>query len=339
MKILIIGTSKTGGGNSRGLAYKAFLKSQNHNVETILFPGVSLSSKLWYYYQRGTAKILNHEKRHMIKTADRLQRKIEQEEYDVVIGVETPWSYVLTRDLRCQKIFSCESLESEELYFSNKFSNNRVSNYRNIELEILKKADYVIFPWETTERYVRKNIHNGDNFLTIKYGCNPQTQTAKYIFPISLISLGNIGFYWSNKELLSYLTGITKNSIDVYGKYKPSKKYNISYKGFAPSIDIIRNYQFGLNTISKDIYRQNHFSSRILTYLSYGLPVFSPDWMKISFDLKGVLPYNRSNFIEILEEYSNQDLWEKMSKKAYEQALELDWNKVLAPLEKIISKC
>jgi hypothetical protein len=160
---------------------------------------------------------------------------------------------------------------------------------------------------------------------------------VSYFFPASIISLGNLNSYWSNKELLSNLTKISPFRIDVYGKYQPSKRYKLNYKGYASSLDLLYYYQFGLNTVSKDIYRQNHFSSRVLGYLSYGLPVLSPDWMKLSHELKGVLPYNENNFLEVLEKFSDPQEWVKKSNEAHDQAVELNWNEVLKPLDKIIS--
>lgn len=339
LKVLIVGTSNAGGGQGRTMAYRNFLQSKGHGVSVIQFPGQGFYSKLWDYYQRGRARLDGHEKLYLKKTADRLEKRIREGKYDVVIGVETPLSYVLTRELSCLKIFSCESLEADELYFSKDFGSlERVQNYRAMELEILKKSDYVVFPWKTTELYARKYILNGSNFVTIKYGCYPKNKKASYFFPVSIISLGNIARYWSNRELLSYLTSVSPYVIDVYGRYKPPRKYNINYKGFAKSTEVICNYQFGLNTVSKDAFRCNHHASRIMTYLAFGLPALSPDWLQFSHEIKGVLPYNEDNFLDVLETYSNRDEWEKLSKEAYEQACELDWNKVLQPLERLLSK-
>jgi hypothetical protein len=338
LKILTIETSLTGGGRERAMAFKNFLQSQNHSVSTMDLPGEDFSSKLWYYSQRGLARLAGHEKRHMKKTAERLEKRIKKGNYDAVIGFETPLSYVLTKELGCLKIFSCESVEADQLYFSRQFGDiKRVNELREMELEILEKSDYVIFPWKTTEDYVRRYIWNGNNFLTIQYGCYPQDKTASYFFPVSIVSMGRLEYYWSNRELLSYLTRASPYCVDVYGTDKPPRKLHLNYKGFAPSLDILRNYQFGLNTISKDTYRRNHFSSRILTYLAYGLPTLSPDWMKLSHELKGVLPYTEDNFSEVLEEHVDRDEWTKLSRIAHEQALELDWRKVLKPLEKIVS--
>ena len=138
--------------------------------------------------------------------------------------------------------------------------------------------------------------------------------------------------YISSVRFTSFL------ALNVYGRTKPESRYNLKYKGFAPSLDILCNYQFGLNTVSKDIFRQNHHASRILSYLAYGLPVLSPEWMKFSHELKGCLPYDEDNFIDLIDKYSERERWEKLSEEAHTQAHELDWNITLKPLEKMISE-
>lgn|GEM_PF-3421319 len=339
MKVLIISASGAGGGFGRGIAYKKFLLSKGFHVDSVHFPGDNFSSKFWYYYQHGLSLFMGRENRTMKKTADRLEKLIKNGHYDAVIGVETEYSHVLTRDLGCLKIFSCESLKTDELYFSKKFGDfARVRKLRDMELEIFQNADYVVFPWKTTENYARKYVWNGNNFVTIKYGCYPQKKAVSYFFPLSIVSLGSVGGYWNNPELISYLTRISPYVIDVYAKNKPAKKYHLNYRGYASSLDVLKDYQFGLNIISKDTFRRNHHSSRILSYLAYGLPVLSPDWLQFSHELKGVLPFNENNFLETVENYSDPDKWRKVSEYAYQQALELDWNKVLLPLEELLHK-
>jgi hypothetical protein len=66
------------------------------------------------------------------------------------------------------------------------------------------------------------------------------------------------------------------------------------------------------------------------------LPVLSVDWLQFSHELKGVLPFNKENFLEIIDSNSEPEKWEKLSNAAYEQAIELDWNKVLVPLENLL---
>lgn len=337
MKIAIIGTSKMGGGYVRIMAYKNFLESKNHHVDLIQFPSGSYESKICFYYQRARARLRGHEKWAMKKLADMLEKRIKEQSYDVVIGVETPFSYVLTRELGCLKIFSCETLEADELYFSKKVGDlERIHSFREMEQEILMKSDYVVFPWETTENYTRKYIWDGNNFVTLRYGCYPQNKTVPYFFPVSIISLGSLWGYWTNKELLSSLTSVSPYVIHVYGRVKPQRKYHLNYRGFAKSLDIFYNYQFGLETVSKGVFRLH--SSRIMSYIAYGLPALSPDWMKFSYELKGVVPYNENNFVDIIDEYSDRDRWETLSREAHQQARELDWRITLKPLEKLIEK-
>jgi hypothetical protein len=278
----------------------------------------------------------------MEKIADKLESRIKREKYDAVIGIESLFSYVLTRELGCLKIFSWEAMGAEEIYFEQFVKKSvdlvRIRRLREMELEICRESDYVIFPWETTENFVRKNILDGSNFLTVRYGCYPQSKPVSYFSPPSIVSVGNLKQHWANKELLSHLTSISPYVIDVYGKFKPERKYRLNYKGFAPSLDVLYNYQFGLNTVSKDIFRRNHFSSRPLGYLAYGLPVLSPDWMQFSHQLKGCLVYNEDNFVDTVEKYLEKDCWEKLSEDAFKQARELDWRITLKPLEGIIAQ-
>ena len=315
---------------------RTFLESIGHHVEVISLPGQTVQNKAWYYYQRMRSRFAGHEERYYKKAADFIERKVNEMGCDALICVETRLSYVLTRNLSCKKIFSCESLV-DEIYFSKDSTEPKeFRKLREMELEIFSHSDYVLFPWETTENYVRKYLWKGNNLLTIRHGCTPSKKRSSYLFPPSIVSLGALNAYWSNRELLSQLTRLSPYRIDAYGRYRPPSTYKINFKGFARSMDVLCSYQFGLNTISKDVFRQNHFSSRVLAYLSYGLPVLSPEWMKFSNALKGVLPYNENNFLEVIEEYLDSEKWARISEAAYQQALELDWHEVLKPLSRIL---
>ena len=58
---------------------------------------------------------------------------------------------------------------------------------------------------------------DGNNYFTIKCGCYPQSKTATFASPVSIVSLGNLGFYWNNIELISQLSRISPYSIEIYG--------------------------------------------------------------------------------------------------------------------------
>lgn len=338
LKIAIVGTTASSGGNVRIHAYKRFLESKNHNVDLINVTD-GLFSKASFSYYRLKSQMNGQKTILMKEIARRAENKIRKRKYEAIIGVESLFSYVLTKKFDCLKLFSWEAMGADECYFANsKFSNmDCVKAFREMEVEICRHSDYVIFPWATTENYVRNNIFDADNFLTVKFGCYPKTKPVSHFFPCSIVSFGGLGGYWANAQLIADLKNKSPYHIDVYGFSKPPRKYRLNYKGFAPSLDVLYNYQFGLNTVSKDPFRRKHFSSRILTYLAYGLPVLSPDWMQLSHELKGCLPYNENNFVDLVDKYSEKNSWEKLSQEAHKQALGLDWNTTLKPLEKIIS--
>lgn len=336
MKILLIGTNKFGGGYLRILAYQRFLQSRNHEVSVINIPNENLNDKSYYYYHSVKSQISNNFLYLVTKIGDFLEKKLSNNKYDAIICVETLFADILTKNLNCLKIFSCESLESEEKYYSGNYKFEDIYNIREKEYEIMDSADYVVFPWKTTEKYVKKYIYNDKKLLTIKYGCYPKNNKPDYFYPFYLISLGSLKWYWSNKELLSHITKNSTYNIHAYGKFKPEEKYKINYMGFAESMDILYKYQFGINTISKDIFRKNHFSSRIINYLAYGLPVLFPEWQEFPKELEGCVPYNEHNIDDVIENYSPKEKWEKLSTEAKNQGLKLDWNHTLKPLEKIV---
>jgi hypothetical protein len=337
LKVLLIGTSKFGGGYLRVNAFYKFLKSYGHEVDVVTIPGKD-SNRMWYYYYSSLHLTIKDFPYLVKKIGEKLEKIIKSKNYDVVIAVETLFSYVLTKEINCLKLFSCESLESEERYYNKGSHLEEIHRIRDIEYEIFDNSDYVIFPWDSTEKYVRKYIYNDKKIKTIKYGCYPTDRCPSYFYPVSIISLGSLKFYWSNKSLLSHLTEISPYIIDVYGKYKPENKYNINYKGFAESLDIVYNYQFGLNTISRDTFRKNHFSSRVISYLGYGLPVLYPDWQEFPKELHGCIPYNDDNFVEIIDKNSEKEIWMKKSLDAKNQGRLLSWDTTLLALEELIAK-
>lgn len=337
MNIAIIGKTTMSGGYVRIKEITKFIERLNHQVDMIYFPDNQIYSKMWHLSQRAFSRLYGKEPRLMKTVAKKAKKILEKKKYDVVIGVETRESYVLTENLDAVKIFVCESLESDQMKYSNLYDEKRINDLKDMELEIMQNSDYVVFPWETSEEYTRRTFWNGNNFLTARYGCNPKGMKVKFSNQPKIINLGNLWGYWTNKELLSHLTQISPYDIDVYSRFKPAKKYKINYKGYAKSLDIHQEYQFGLNTVSKDPYKRNWFTARPTEYISYGLPVLSPDWHEYTKDLKGFIMYNEDNFLDLLRYYSIEENWSQKSQEAVEQSYELDWNKTLEPFEKILS--
>ncbi len=266
-----------------------------------------------------------------------IKRIIKYKDLDILICENGRDYFIINEKLSCLKILDLPAPFIDELFYAGNMSKKRLFRLREIEKRIYSNADLFSLHWHTYADYVKKNIYNGNNFIELNWGCDlkPKDKLAKFSNKPKIICLGGLGGYWVSLQLLSKLSKIY--DIDVYGGPKPDKKWGLNYKGYAPNLDILSNYQFGLITITKDKLRKSSFSSKHLEYLSYGLPVLTPEWRKDSILDDVSIHYNEDNFLKKVKEFSKKDKWEKMSKKCYEKAKELNWEDNLKPLVNIIN--
>ncbi len=229
--------------------------------------------------------------------------------------------------------YDCTTPIPDELYYGNLITQNQFKKLLKFENIIYKNVDYLSFHWESYADYVLKKYYKGDNVIKFNAGVYKHKSSVKYNNPLKIVYIGYLGGYWSNLPLLSRLSKLYP--IDVYGAPKPDKKYGLNYRGYS-STEVLLKYQIGLITISKDPLRSAGFSAKHPEYLSWGLPVFVPDWRKSAIKLKGTIAYNESNFLDLINKYSNKLEWEKLHTEALKQANELNWNIVLQPLLKIL---
>jgi hypothetical protein len=275
----------------------------------------------------------------MQKWADVIERDIiDKGHYDLVICESFLHAYVFTRDLGCQTLFDCPTPYVDELEASNEYDRDQIGMLRDIEREIYEGSTYVAFHWRTYKDFVSKYVYDGNNLITLDWGCHPKENRAMFDARPKVVYIGYLGGYWINKELLSKLSNRAPSMIDVYGLPRPEKRYGLNYLGYAEDTDVLNRYQFGLITISKDRLRREGFSAKHLEYLSYGLPVLVPDWRENLELIKGSVPYNEVDFLDMVELYSDEEQWNRMSDTAYEQAKGLDWDITLKGLEDIVGK-
>ena len=321
---------------------KEFLKKNGYNVELInTYPtrakpkSLNLIERILRFFTprflRNYLFVLEIKHRAIL-----LQKEIEKRQPDVLICESEIDSYVLTKPISCLKILDSASPWVDELLYSGDFLYFAYKMLRRLELEIYRKSDYVAFHWENYTNYVKKYIYKGKNFFILNWGCSPRKIKAKFKKPPRIAYLGKLDGYWNNIKLLSYLSKIYE--IDVYGAPEPPKELGLNYKGYAPTTDILAEYQFGLVTLSKDRLRVHSFSSKQLDYMSYGLPVLTPEWRKDPILEKYSILYNENNFLQKIKEYSSREKWEKMSNMCLDKAKEWDWEKVLKPLIEIIER-
>jgi len=259
---------------------------------------------------------------------------------DVVIAVEQ--GEVLLYDLGgARKIFYANAPTGHEVYFQ------LANSQRPFDLEAFQMAcqnevayyeasDVVLFCWNTHAEYVRERVYQGNNIVDHPglgwYGCDPQPMRARYNYPPLIAHVGAVTAYWNNAALLSRLVRSVPYAINFYGRQPPPAELGLRYQGFADSLDVLCRYQFGLHSATRDLVRCYGFASKLMTYLAYGLPSFSPEWQLVSHQLHGVIPYTEEHFGDLLEEAIDPVRWHNLADAAYDQAQKLEWDKVLEPL-------
>jgi len=285
-------------------------------------------NKRFYYYDI----ILNMKIRAFL-----LLKIISKKDFNCIICENIMDSYLFINKLNATKILDCPSPIADELYYTDNLSYSSYLKFNIFLNRIYHNTDYLAFHWNLYANYVRKNSYNGENIIEINWGCNPKEENlrARYNKNPKIIYLGYLGGKWVNLPLLSQLSRVYE--IDVYGGPAPDKKWGLNFKGYAPSTDIIKNYQFGLITITKDELRKMSFSSKHLEYLSYGLPVLTPDWRKDPLLEDVSIYYNENNFLDVIKKYSHKKIWQEMSDKCYNQAKKWVWSETLKPLGDILN--
>ena len=274
--------------------------------------------------------------------SDELEREIKKDKYDVLMGRESTASYVLRKDWDCLKIFDLGNVSYLENYYSGK-DYSYIDNIYNREMEIFSNVDYILCQHSLLTQYVKKQVFNSDKIVTVRLGCLPAKRIARFKKPAKLVFAGIQKFFPHNHMLLSYLTKISPYKIDCFGTENVTNLFfpaPFRYMGFKPylQLDFLADYQFGLITVTRDIFRQYSPSTKFGDYFAHGLPVFFPEWMKEGYEYKGCIPYNEDNFVELIQKYATKEKWENMSKQVLQQAAELTWDKVLQPLVDIIEK-
>ena len=330
----------------RAKEIETFLLKRGHSVTLIDTYSWNFGTKLEkiWSYRLAKARCLITKQDYMhrieqIKLKSRvLEKEIKQGRYDVLICELFSDAYVLTKNLRCLKIWDCPTPYSAELREAHNIPSKEIDAIEVLEREILQAADYVCFHWDTYTDFMRRSGYKGSNLFTLNWGCHPKKNRATFKYPPKVVYLGNLAGSWINKSLLRHLVQIGGN-VDVFGTPVPEDPKSLNYKGYAPSIDILRNYQFGLVTVDRnDKLHCNGFSAKQLEYISYGLPVLVPEWRDIPNLNSTSIPYNEENFLQQVTKYSEKEEWQRMSDIAYEQAKKLDWNITLEPLAKIIGE-
>lgn len=342
-RVAIVGPLSVGGGGRCVIRIRDFLES--HGVSADVYDIREIS---WWFRQKHRLLWRFDHLTVSGRGKNDLAKRLRAKKYPVIIAVESGDIFYETSLGDARKVFFCHAPIAHEMYYRN--------IYRNVpdpdallqldletERKIYRSSDFVTVAWNTYEKFIRENVYDEPNLVSHPglgwYGCDPQSQHANYCKTPRIAYIGSLGWY-SNPELLSMISSESNYSIDSYGvindRDRP-KLNGIQYKGMADDeYETLRKYQFGLNTVTTDPVRISGFSSKVLAYLSVGLPTLSPDWQLFSHQVRGVIPYVPASFNELIERYRDEVAWNAIAKEAIEQAYELEWNRVLNPLLDIL---
>lgn len=233
-------------------------------------------------------------------------------------------------------IYDLPTILSEELKEGQQINQYTYKKIKKIEYRIFQKNIPICFHWYSILNYSKKINLKPKNSFVLNWGCYHQIKTSQFSLNPKIIHIGNINSPWVNQKLLRKIQ--MNNQLDVYSYEKPNTKNNIKTLGYLRNLSKLSQYQFGLITISKDKFRSNSFSAKHLTYISYGLPVFCPEWRKDSILKPATIYYNETNFKAQLKRYSQKKYWLPKHQAALKLAKKLNWNQTLKPILLIIYK-
>lgn len=366
-RVLILAQLDGYANSVKPLAIERFLREHGHDVHLVdtqslarassgrgslgrMLPGSARPGKLALYANDVASRMLTrrwgfgrrHLSYHVLMTDHRLRRRILSSElalddFDLVI-CETPYDAgVLTARTSAATLYDCPNPWADEVLDEGRLTPGQHRKFRDWEKDFFEKMEYLSFSWETYGRYAQAKYGiSGANFLQLNWGCSPSAERVRFARPPRVAYLGSLSGQFINLPLLSRLSRLYPY-IDVYGGPPPDPSLGLNYRGYA-SAEVLRDYQFGLITCTRDAIREEGFSAKHLHYLAYGLPVLVPAWRRHLDLLRGSVPYTEEDFATRIGDLSDEARWQSVSDEAYEQARRLDWNRTLEPLRRLLDE-
>lgn len=276
-----------------------------------------------------------------------LERKLARGRFDILMVVAQPQVFEITIPERTRTFYFCQAPwahEQREKDRRRARADAEERFARNLERErrIFARADHVLVAWNTYEAFLRANVYDGSNFVPHPlfgwYGCTPGAQRAQFATPPSIVHVGDLLPYWVNLPMLTRVASRLNARLDFYGPTPAdSVPPEISFHGLATDLEAtLLRYQLGLNCVTDEPLRRHAFSSKVLLYLSAGLPVLSPEWQELSHQLAGVVSYTEGSLPAVIARAGEPSFWKQLADAAYDQAQALSWDRVLAPLDELL---
>jgi hypothetical protein len=264
-----------------------------------------------------------------------LGSKLALDDFDLVICEHPQDAGLLTVRTSARTFYDCPSPYADEMWYEGKLTDRQREKVRDLEKELYESVDGLSFGWESYARYAAEHYGiSGRNLKQLNWGCTPSAERVEFANPPRVVYIGSLSSHYINLPLLSRLSQLYPH-IDVYGGPPPDPALGLNYLGWAPT-SVLRDYQMGLITCTKDEIRRDGFSAKHLDYISFGLPVLVPAWRRHMDLLRGSISYDEESFVSVIERLSVEQEWQRFSDEAYAQAERLTWDKTLRPLDTLL---
>lgn len=339
----------------RGRAIREALRAAGHDVE-VLSPGWAKVESLQRARRGLRARLVRRvcgrqQLPHLWDLlADEMEPLLRGGNLDAAIGRGPEIAYSLTRAVNVPiKIVDLLNVASLEMYSNGGVDPGEIEATFVREAELLRRVDHVITPHRRLDTIVLEAFTGvpglAGKLVAALDGCDPAARHAQYADRPRIVYAGSY-YPIHDPYLLALLTRDSPFVIDCYGAADPNRAFlpaRLNYRGYAPDLSFLADYQFGLITVSRDRLRQHSPALKLPGYFSHGLPVLFPEWMKQGHDYPDcAVAYTEETFVSRVEWAREPSRWRAMSDAARETARGLTWNRTLAPLVKLLdgkSRC
>ncbi len=265
-----------------------------------------------------------------------LRRSLRLDDFDLLVCEHPLDAGVLALPTTASTLYDCPTPFADELLYEGRLTTRQHARLRRRETEVFESVDNLAFHWHSYGPYVIDHYQvSASNLVTLDFGCTAGAERASFRDPPRIAYLGSLSSRFIDLQLLSRLTRLYPH-IDVFGGPPPDPALGLNYKGHTDS-SVLKDYQLGLVTCSRDELRRRGFSAKHLDYLAHGLPTLVPAWRESAGELEGTFFYTEGSFLDAVSAMSDPDGWSSASDRAYEQAQSLAWEETLRPLDALLA--
>jgi hypothetical protein len=267
--------------------------------------------------------------------ADELEPALRRGSYDVILARGPAVGHVFTRGFRQRRILDLANVTYLELYHAAGSDPRDIELVYTKEMQVYEAADAILAPHDILARFIQEHVYRHPKVATVRLGCPPPSGRARFSAEPRIVYAGSYE-YIQDPFLLSLLSARSPFPIHCYGSRDPNRAFlprRMDFKGYAPDMGFLADYQFGLITVSADRLRRASPATKFPYYLSAGLPVLFPAWMEEGHTYQGAVPYTEDSFVGTVTAIARDEpAWTRLSGAALQESRDLGWETVLVPL-------